>query len=211
MHITKIGHSCLLIEKEGTRIMVDPGAFSDASGYMEGIDAILITHKHKDHFDIEQIRQAAERNPDVRILTNADVGAELEKEGLAYEKASVGEETDVNGISVKSIEAPHEHIYEGIELPENTGYLIDGRLYHPGDSLSVPSEDIEILATPAAAPWGRISDFIDFMKNIRAQKTFPIHDGFLRISGPFHALPEKQLAQEGIDFTIVEAGESLDA
>ena len=34
----------------------------------------------------------------------------------------------------------------------NVGYLVGGRLFHPGDALTKPAEPVEVLAVPAGAP-----------------------------------------------------------
>ena len=54
---------------------------------------------------------------------------------------------------------------------DNISYLIGdsehpARLMHPGDALFVPDEDIEVLATPAAAPWMKISEAVDYLRAV---------------------------------------------
>ena len=49
MKITKFGHSCLLVEENGVRILFDPGSYSTAQNDVKNIDVVLITHEHSDH------------------------------------------------------------------------------------------------------------------------------------------------------------------
>lgn len=79
---------------------------------------------------------------------------------------------------------------------ENLGYFIDETLYHPGDSLSLPNEKVEVLALPVAAPWQKISETLEFAKTVNPKKCFPIHDGMLKIDGPFYSLTSKSFTRK---------------
>ena len=52
--ITKLVHACLLVETDGSKILIDPGIFTlqderfDFS-MVEGVDRILINHEHAEH------------------------------------------------------------------------------------------------------------------------------------------------------------------
>jgi len=56
--ITKYIHSCLLFEKDGFKLLFDPGKFTFAEGLVSpemfsDISAVIITHNHPDHLDTE--------------------------------------------------------------------------------------------------------------------------------------------------------------
>jgi L-ascorbate metabolism protein UlaG (beta-lactamase superfamily) len=54
MKITKYPQSCLLLEKNGQRIVIDPGKFfAEKYSFAElgEISAVLYTHRHGDHLD----------------------------------------------------------------------------------------------------------------------------------------------------------------
>ena len=55
MKIKKIEHCCLLIEIGGITILTDPGVYSAEQNKLTGIDVVLITHKHGDHFHAETV------------------------------------------------------------------------------------------------------------------------------------------------------------
>ena len=50
---------------------------------------------------------------------------------------------------------------------------------HPGDALCVPGEDVEVLATPAAAPWMKISEAVDYLRAVAPRHAVPIHQGII--------------------------------
>lgn len=38
MRLTKFGHSCLLVEEGGARVLLDPGSFSEGFEELDGLD-----------------------------------------------------------------------------------------------------------------------------------------------------------------------------
>ena len=53
MRLTRFGHSCLLVEEGGARVLLDPGSFSEGFETLEGLTAVCVTHQHVDHVRIE--------------------------------------------------------------------------------------------------------------------------------------------------------------
>lgn len=46
MKLTKHEHACVVLEKDGAKIVIDPGSFSSgAAEIIAGVDAILVTHE----------------------------------------------------------------------------------------------------------------------------------------------------------------------
>ncbi len=39
MRFTKLGHSCVRLDKDGAVLVIDPGTFSDAAGALDGAAA----------------------------------------------------------------------------------------------------------------------------------------------------------------------------
>ncbi len=68
MQITHFGHSCLLVEIDGTKVLFDPGNFSHGFEGISGLDAILITHQHPDHCDVAKLPDLVAGNPRRRAL-----------------------------------------------------------------------------------------------------------------------------------------------
>lgn len=207
MLLTSFGHSCLLIEENGAQVMIDPGIWSEGHKEVKGIDAVFITHEHPDHCDTESLSRLRDYNPDLRIYTNKGVGKKLSEAGFAFELLEDGGSVHVKGLSVQAFGKDHATIYETFPHFDNTGFLFGGRLFHPGDSLSVyPDKPVEILALPVIAPWLRISDSLEYAKKIKPQLVFPIHDGMLKHTGPFHSIPQNVLPIQGMRFVVLEKG-----
>ena len=74
-----------------------------------------------------------------------------------------------------------------LNRPTNLGYLIDGRILHPGDEfpdIAMHSlNDIEILFLPVAAPWLKVSETVEFAHSILPRLSLPIHDAILSAEG----------------------------
>lgn len=70
MKVTKFGHSCILVEENSVKILLDPGVFSTDYTDIKDVDALLITHEHQDHFDISGVKKILELNPKIKVLTN---------------------------------------------------------------------------------------------------------------------------------------------
>ena len=63
---------------------------------------------------------------------------------------------------------------------------------HPGDALFVPDEPVDVLATPAAAPWMKISEAVDYLRAVAPTRAVPIHQGDRRPGGARHLLRPAQ-------------------
>jgi L-ascorbate metabolism protein UlaG (beta-lactamase superfamily) len=166
MNITKFGQSCLLIEEEGgegrVRIIMDPGSFSTAQNDLKDIDLVLITHDHQDHFDMTSVKQIMANNPQAEIITNSAVQTILQKEGIESEVLAQGATVTKNGVTLEGVGEKHAVVINSIPQSDNVGFIIAGRLFYPGDALTMPGKEIEILALPAAAPWAKLSEIVDY-------------------------------------------------
>ena len=70
-------------------------------------------------------------------------------------------------------------IHPDIPRITNVGYLVDGRVFHPGDALTVPDHPVETLLLPVMAPWSKISEVIDYVREVKPQRAYDIHDALL--------------------------------
>ncbi len=176
MRITKYSHSCLLVEINSVCIVTDPGIWNSLPD-AKYIDAILITHEHQDHCDIEQIKALVARCPSARVITQEAVAKKLKEVGVTCETIKNGTTIDIKGISVESYGSEHACIYGDVSPCQNTGYLINGELFAPGDALhDLPARPVRILALPTGGPWMRLSEAIDYAKKLKPEIVFPIHD-----------------------------------
>lgn len=140
MKVTKVGHSCLIIEEGDARILIDPGVFTAGLNEVRNLDLILITHQHPDHCDVASLKTMLGNSPGARVITNHGVGALLDEEAISYETVEEGQRTTVRGVAIEAIGNEHAFTFAGAPQVQNTGYRIGGRLFHPGDALTVPPE-----------------------------------------------------------------------
>ena len=209
MKITKFGHSCLLIEEGNARILIDPGSYSTLQNSIENVDAILITHEHFDHLDPDSIKTILAKNPKARIFTNPGVGQKLVEADVSFDVFGNGQSITVNDVLIEWFGEIHAEIHPDYPRVANTGYRIAKKFFYGGDSLQniVPCE---VLAYPAAAPWMRVAEAIEYAKKIKPKMCFPVHDAFLKPLHPFYAMPERLLGEAGIKWLVIEDGKSVE-
>lgn len=209
MNIKKIGHCCLLIKTDRITILTDPGMFSTGQNTVTGIDLILITHEHADHFHVDSLKEVLKNNPQAQVITNSGVGAKLKELGINFSLLEGPQNTTLNEVLIEAFEGKHEELFEEIGQVQNTGYFIDNRLFYPGDSYINPKKSVEILALPVSGGWCKIPDFIRYAIAIKPKIAFTVHDGMLqkdRIGGP-HRIPSEVLPKQGIEFIIMNEGD----
>lgn len=179
MKIYKYFHSCVLLDDGQTRILFDPGDYCFLDGRTKpeeftDVTAIVITHSHADHMDLNALLTIIDRNKS-KVISNSEVGEVLLKEGIKIEPGN--QEWKIGGFTIKAFPAKHENALRTI--PENTAYLVNDIFLHPGDSLdnSLYSLKVKVLALPIVAPWGKVTEFAEFAKNMKPEIIVPIHDG----------------------------------
>lgn len=185
MQLTHFGHSCLLATfgdgGEETTILFDPGTFSHGFEGITGLSAILITHQHPDHADVDRLPALVEANPRAALYADPMTAAQL---GGSWRAVNAGDAFDVGRLSVRGVGGAHAVIHPEIPVIDNISYLVgDGghpaRLMHPGDALFNPGEPVDVLATPAAAPWMRLSEAVDYLRAVAPARAVPIHQAIV--------------------------------
>ncbi len=208
MNITKYGHSCILVEEGEARILFDPGSYSKLPEGLADIDAVLITHSHPDHIVPENLQNLLKHNSKALVYTNTEVGQLLLDNGIPFQLLEQGAQIEVRGITVEAFGNDHAMIHPDIPLAQNTCYFIADRLFHPGDSLTIPPKQVEILALPVVAPWEKISETLDYIAAVKPQVCLPIHDGFLTDGGPYYYMSEMWCKKFNVEFAALPYGES---
>lgn len=179
MRLTKKTHACIRLEKDGQTLVIDPGGFSEQDAAL-GADVILVTHEHPDHFDENRLRAALEANPAAEIWTLRSVADQLSAAfpGRVH-TVGHGDTFSAAGFDVQVHGELHAVIHPDIPRITNVGYLVNGSLFHPGDALTVPGQPVETLMLPVMAPWNKISEVIDYVREVKPQRAFDIHDALL--------------------------------
>jgi L-ascorbate metabolism protein UlaG (beta-lactamase superfamily) len=182
MELTKHGHACVTLSEGDRRIVIDPGAFTDA-GALEGAAAVLITHEHADHFEPQRLRAAMDADPALEVWTNASVAAKLDGPRGRVHVVGNGDAVTVAGFDVHVHGELHAEIHPDLPRIPNIGFLVDGQVVHPGDALTVPDEPVTTLLLPVHAPWSRTAELIDYLRAVHADQAFGVHDGLLNDTG----------------------------
>ncbi|HTT96214.1 MAG TPA: MBL fold metallo-hydrolase [Solirubrobacterales bacterium] len=142
--IVYVGHATVLIELDGVRLLTDPvlgswlgplrrhGAAPPAA-VTAGLDAVLISHLHRDHLDRRSLRRLA---PEVPLVVPAGTGAFFARHvtGEVVELAP-GQSHRIGAVEVTATAATHEIGRRGIAAAP-VGYLVAGgrRVYFAGDT-----------------------------------------------------------------------------
>jgi L-ascorbate metabolism protein UlaG (beta-lactamase superfamily) len=183
VRLTKFGHSCLLVEEGRARVLLDPGSFSEGFEALEGLTAVCVTHQHTDHLDRDRLRALLDRNPGVRVLADEGSAPALGEAGAAVEVVHDGDELDLGGLGVRVAGREHAVVHPDIPTVPNVGYLLGGRLFHPGDALTEPGQPVEVLAAPAGAPWLKLAEAVDYLRRVGPKVAVPVHERVLSAAG----------------------------
>lgn len=177
MRITKFGHACVRISDGDTTVVLDPGGFTESEA-VDGASAVLITHEHADHLDVANLRAT-----DAPIWTIAAVARAIESQAPdVAERVRVvrpGDTFEISGVGVRAVGEKHAVIHPDDDRFDNSGFLIEidgSKVFHPGDALVGPGEPIDLLFAPICAPWMKVSEGIDFAREVGAPRSLAIHD-----------------------------------
>jgi L-ascorbate metabolism protein UlaG (beta-lactamase superfamily) len=208
MKITKLEHSCLLVEMPAPvnrTVLFDPGAMSEPFvdvDSLEFLDDIVITHIHGDHFHLPLVTKLVEKFPDVRITAPQEVADALAKENI---KASA---TPPEGMTL--FDSPHESVEPMFPTPQEIGVHYLDKLSHPGDSHGF-TEAKEILALPMTAPWGSMVKAVNLALELQPKHILPIHDWHWKPEAKDSTYDnlEKLFKERGITFHKLTNGEPI--
>jgi len=211
MRITKFGHACVRVEHDGATVVIDPGVFTDV-GALDGADAVLITHEHADHYLPQHLRAT-----DAPVFTIEAVADRIREDAPDIaERVTVvgpGQEFDA-GLPVTAVGELHAVIHPEFPRFFNSGYVLtagDQKLYHPGDALTEPGEQVDLLFVPVSAPWMRASEAIEFARAVKAPRNLAIHDrvyseaGLGIVDGHMNTF----LPKEGLEYVRLSDGHDL--
>ncbi|RKN23706.1 MBL fold metallo-hydrolase [Micromonospora musae] len=208
MQLTKYAHSCLRVEHDGGVLVIDPGGFSDPAA-LDGADAVLITHEHPDHLNLQAITAQLDRRP-FPVHGPASLSAPLGDAAEVLRPVRPGESFTAAGVAVRAYGGQHAVIHPDIPVVENLGYLINDVVYHPGDALVVPDLPVDTLFAPIHAPWSKFSEVVDFIRAVAPRRVYALHDALLNENG-FGVLDRQYTALSRTDYRRLEPGTRLDA
>jgi L-ascorbate metabolism protein UlaG (beta-lactamase superfamily) len=210
--LTYIGHATVLIELAGTRLLTDPllGGIlyvrrqypAPAVDDLLPLDAILISHAHRDHLDHRSLRRLAAPCP--TVVPRGCASAARRAGAQRVTEIDEGGRISVAGVMIEGIHASHDGRRDPFSRPMGSlGYLLDGpeRIYFVGDTDLFPgmsglSGRVDVALVPIwgwgpRVPAGHLDPAraAEAIARIRPRLAVPIHWGTLRAWG----------AQRGLD------------
>jgi L-ascorbate metabolism protein UlaG (beta-lactamase superfamily) len=208
--LTKQGHACVRLEKDGRVIVIDPGVYTPEVDALAGAEAVLITHEHADHLDPDRLGRAQADHPDLPIFAPGAVAeqfAELRIQPVGHE-----DRFTVAGFDIQVYGDWHALVHPEIPVVANTGYLVDGEVFHPGDSFTVPGQRVPTLLIPCDAPWLKAAEMVDYLREIAPDRAYAIHDAYVSEIGM--TIVDSWLTDEaestGADVRVFKPGETVE-
>lgn len=185
MQLTHLGHSAVLVQTSGVRVLLDPGNFSTDWHDLTDLDAIVVTHLHPDHFDPEHVPALIAANPGARVLAEPGVIAAYGPQGA--EPITTETSVKLGGLAIAAVGGLHAIIHRDIPQIGNVGLVLSAEgeptFFHPGDSLATVPTGVDVLGVPAYGPWAAMKETVDFVRAVDAPLGFCIHEGLLNERG----------------------------
>ena len=180
MKITKYPQSCLMIETNNKKILIDPGNLKYKEEYLDvwkEADIILITHKHPDHANIEVLK-----NMDMPIYSTLEVSKYFTE--LSINVVEDGDIFSLANIKIEVVKAIHGYnplLKGGKEIFQNVGYIIDDgvtRFYTTSDTICFSNDyKADVVALPVTAHGITMSSYEAslFARELDVMLVLPIH------------------------------------
>ena len=213
MKITKRGHACLDISQDGGRLIIDAGTdpFTKPLEDYSGISAAVVTHVHGDHLDESKLLKMTEQNPSLVIYCTQQVADKL-SEDWKVTVPVVGTQYTAGPFTLEFFGGMHAIIMDDKPQDQNFGVLVNDTLYYPGDSLTPCPKPHTITAAPSVAPWLKLSEAADFIKQDSAKQVFPTHNNIVNETGNnmINQMLGGVAEASGKTFTALEPGASIE-
>ena len=252
LRATWLGHATALVEVDGVRILTDP-VWSErvspsslvgprrffqppiALAELPRVDAVLISHDHYDHLDMETVRALAVTG--ARFCVPLGVGAHLEKWGIPesrIDERDWGEASEIAGVTITATPARH---FSGRRLSDRDAtlwcsWVVAGprhRIFYSGDSGYFDGYreigrahgpfDLTLMSLGAYGPtWPLIhmtpEELVQAQRDLRGELLLPVHWATFNLA--FHAWnePAIRMAEDarakGVRFTIPRPGQMVE-
>lgn len=180
MKITKYPQSCLMIETNDKKILIDPGSLKYQDNFLnewQTADIILVTHKHGDHIYANVLKDFS-----LPIYSTNEVQKSYSE--IKFNIIKENEVINLDNIKIEVVKALHGYnpnLKNGGEVFENVGYIIDDgktRLYITSDTICFNNDyKADVVALPITAHGLTMSSYEAalFTKDLEAKLVLPIH------------------------------------
>ncbi|WP_062517326.1 MBL fold metallo-hydrolase [Demequina gelatinilytica] len=213
MRLTKHAHACVEISAGGGHLLIDPGVYTpNAAELIVATDAVLLTHEHPDHVHADAIRGALGVRPELHVYgPDAVVGRWAEALPAQVTVVAPGDAFEAGGLAVTVHGGAHAVIHPDLARFVNVGFLVGGRIFHPGDSYEAPGVEVEVLLVPVSGPWAKLGEAADFVRAVAPARAVQIHDAMLSEIGVASATRFLGAgALVPLDVEHLEPGESIE-
>lgn len=213
--ITFLGHATVLLELDGLRLLTDPVLRQVVGplwrrtpkphlGPLAGLNAVLISHLHLDHYDPLSLRQL---DKEAVIIGPRGSGRSLSRRGFAdAHELAPGESLRLGRLTITATEARHPRgrhplprgSHPMMQGPDSVGYVISGsqEVYFAGDTGLFPGmvdlwPRLDVALLPIAGLGPRLPEFkhlsprhaVRAMELLRPGVVIPIHWGTYHLPG----------------------------
>lgn len=214
MKITKYPQSCLMIETNNKRILVDAGGLKYKEKYFDiwkQADIILLTHKHGDHIKSDVLK-------DINIPIYSTEEVQNTYPEIKFNIVKENDILDFDDVKVEVVKAIHGYnplLKNGGQVFENVGYIIDDdktRLYITSDTICFNNDyKADIVALPVTAYGLTMSSYEAslFAKELGAKLVLPIHMDNEKYPTNLEYM-KKNFETFDINYKVLEIEESLE-
>jgi len=212
MQLTKYNHATVVLERDGATIVLDPGTFTpEAADLVRAATAVLVTHEHFDHLDVDAVRAGLAANPALVVRGPRPVVDQLGDHDGRVVAVEAGDSFSVGPFAVRVFGEEHAVIHRDVPVVANVGYLVDGAVFHPGDAYLAPGVPVSTLLMPTSGPWTHMAEAVDHVRAVAPERVVQIHEAMLSEVGQQSTarfLGPEMLGT--VPVTILASGESIE-
>ena len=225
MNIKYLGHSVVLIESKGKRLIIDPFITGNPQcpislSELPSVDYIVVTHGHSDH--IGDTVEIAQRDKAV-VISNFEICLYLQNKGVQTHPMHIGGAFNFDIGRIKLTPAFHgSSISEGdriIYAGMPAGVLVESegkKVYHAGDTgLTVEmqllkDEKVDVAFLPIGGNFVMDeNDAVKATKFILPKRVVPIHYNTWKIINADAEYFKNEVKKIGVECLIMKPGEVL--
>ncbi len=188
LKITFIGHGTIMFTFGSKVIHVDPWTSEADYSKLPKADVILVTHEHRDHFDMKAIETVqTEKTALVYTELCEDQLEKPVKDAIVMKNGDTG---IIGGFEIKAVPAYNIVHKRESGVPfhpkgNGNGYIIsfgDKKVYVAGDTENIPKmkqiQDIDIAFLPMNLPYTMTPEMVaDAAKTFKPKILYPYHFG----------------------------------
>ena len=200
-----LGQATVKLNNDQINIYFDPYMITET----DRADLIFITHKHYDHFSMEDLAKVA--TTATKFVAPENCVEELQKAGYSnITSVSPGKKYEVGGIKFETVPA-YNVVKENYHNKSNNwvGYIVDfegWRIYHAGDTERIPemknvSCDIAMLPLGQVYTMNNVQEAAQAAMDVKAKFAIPIHWGLYEGTEE-DALKFKQLLEGKVEVVL---------